>query len=366
MNKKKHFGLILAGGQGTRFWPWSTEEKPKQFLNIIGKEPLITQTYNRLKKCIRPENIFIVADKKYLGLVKESIPEFKDSNFIDEPSPKNTAPCLILSNIALSQIDGDANIAVVPADHYIPDTDIFASQLKDALNFADSKFIITSGIKPNMPHTGYGYIKFNENVSSTPDNTEFFDLLEFKEKPKQKVAKKYLAEGNYYWNSGMFFYNLKHFKYFLQEYSPYYYECYIELDRAFHNKIEFNTIYNAIKPESIDYALMEKVKEVKMFKAEFQWSDVGAWSSVYELNPKDEQGNVATQKDNIFIDSKNSLIFSTVEKPVAAIGLKNIVVINTENGVLVADINELQKVKEVIQELKCTNQRSRNQKVFKS
>lgn len=350
---KKHFGLILAGGQGTRFWPWSTEKVPKQFLDIIGEDSLITQTYNRLKQCILEKNIFVVADKKYLDLVREAIPGFEESNFIDEPSPKNTAPCLILSNIALSRIDEDAHVAVVPADHYIPDIDIFAAQINDALNFADSKFIITSGIKPNMPHTGYGYIKFNENVSSTPENTEFFDLIEFKEKPELKVAEEYLVEGNYYWNSGMFFYNLKHFKTFLKEYSPYYYDCCIELEKSFHSKIAFNNIYNAIKPESIDYALMEKVKEVKMFKARFRWNDVGAWSSVYELNPKDEQGNVADKKNNIFIDSENSMIFSTNEKPVAVIGLKNIAVINTENGILVANMDELQKVKTVIQELKC-------------
>ena len=264
----------MAGGQGTRFWPWSTADKPKQFLNIIGKDPLITQTYNRVKTCIRPENIFVVADKRYLGLVKECIPGFEDSNFIDEPSPKNTAPCLILSNIVLSQINENANVAVVPADHYIPDTEKFAAQLKDALNFADNRFIVTSGIKPTEPHTGYGYIRFNENISATPENTEFFDLVEFKEKPKLKTAKKYLEEGNYYWNSGMFFYNLKHFKSFFEEYSPYYYEQYLELENAIHDRPVLESIYNSIKPESIDYALMEKVKEAKVFRAGYRWSPV--------------------------------------------------------------------------------------------
>jgi mannose-1-phosphate guanylyltransferase len=349
---KKHFGLILAGGQGTRFWPWSTEETPKQFLSIVGREPLITQTYNRLKKFMHAENIFVVADRKYLGLVKESIPGFKETNFIDEPSPKNTAPCLILSNIALSQINEDANVAVVPADHYIPDTDIFAVQLKEALNFADNKFIITSGIAPTMPHTGYGYIHFNENISTTPENTEFFDLMGFREKPALEVAEEYLGEGNYYWNSGMFFYKLKHFKAFLEQYSPYYYQQYVQLENAFHDKSKFTDIYNAIEKDSIDYALMEKVKEVKMFKAAFRWSDVGAWSSVYELNAKDAQGNVAEKKNNIFIDSENSMILSTDEKPVAVVGLENIAVINTENGILVADMHELQRVKKVIRELK--------------
>ena len=349
---KKHFGLIMAGGQGTRFWPWSTEETPKQFLSIIGKEPLVTRTYNRLKQCIPAENIFIVADKKYLGLVKQSIPGFRESNFIDEPSPKNTAPCLILSNIALSHIEEDANTAVVPADHYIPDTEVFAAQLEDTLNFADNQCIITSGIKPTMPHTGYGYIKFNENAAAPGGNTTFFDVASFKEKPKPQVAEQYLAEGNYYWNSGMFFYNLKHFKLFLQEYSPYYYEQYLELEKTFHHRPSLCNVYNAVKPESIDYALMEKVKQVKMFKAGFRWSDVGAWSSVYELNPKDEQGNVTEKSNNIFIDSNDSMIFSTEGIPIAVVGLKNIAVINTKNGILISDLNQLQKVKTVTQRMK--------------
>lgn len=343
----------MAGGQGTRFWPWSTADKPKQFLNIVGVDPLITQTYNRLKTCIRPENIFVVADKRYLELVKECIPDFNDSNFIDEPSPKNTAPCLILSNIVLSQFNKNANVAVVPADHYIPDTDIFAAQLEDALTFANNRFIVTSGIRPTEPHTGYGYIKFNANISTTPDDTEFFDLVEFKEKPKLKTAKKYVQEGNYYWNSGMFFYNVKHFKSFFEQYSPYYYEQYLELENAIHDRPALESIYNSIEPESIDYALMEKVKEAKVFRAGYRWSDVGAWSSVYELNEKDELGNVAEKGNNIFIGSKGSLIFSTEgDKPIAVVGLKDVAVINTENGILISNLNQLQKVKEVTKKLK--------------
>jgi mannose-1-phosphate guanylyltransferase len=349
---KKHFGLILAGGQGTRFWPWSTEDIPKQFLPIVGDEPLITQTFKRLTKAMPPGNIFIVADKKYLGLVMEAIPGFKEANFIVEPSPKNTAPCLILSNIVLSRVEADANVAVAPADHYIPDVDIFASQLEDALNFADNQYIITSGIKPTGPHTGYGYIKFTANSASRGGDTEFFAVEAFREKPSLKVAEQYLAEGNYYWNSGMFFYNLKFFKQLLEKYSPYYYDQYLELEKAFQVGKRFEDVYNAIKPESIDYALMEKVKEVKMFKAGFRWSDVGAWSSVYELNAKDGQGNAAFRKNNIFIDSENSLVFSTEEKPIAVIGLRDIAVINTGNGILVADLNHLQKVKEVTRRLK--------------
>ncbi len=171
-----NFGLIMAGGQGTRFWPYSTEKKPKQFLNIVGDEPLIKQTYDRLKEFIKPENIFIVADKKYLDLSLDSIPGFRKANFIEEPSPKNTAPCLILSNIVLSKINSEGIILVVPADHYIPDHDTFAREMTNALSMADEKYIITSGIKPYIAHTGYGYVKFSEDNSSVSGNTRFFNV----------------------------------------------------------------------------------------------------------------------------------------------------------------------------------------------
>ncbi len=349
--QKKYFGLILGGGQGTRFWPWSTEEVPKQFLNIIGDEPLIAQTYNRLKTIIPPENIYVVADIKYVWWIMDSIRGFQQSHLITEPVPRNTAPALILANIYLSRIDEEANVLVVPADHYIPNTDVFATQMRDALEFADNKCVITCGIRPNMPHTGYGYIKFDEKSSTHSNMNEFYDVLEFREKPELPVAEHYLKEGNYYWNSGMFVYKVKHFKEFLGDYAPYYYIQYTELGKAFHHKLSFYETFANMKAESIDYALMEKLPEVKMFKAKFEWNDLGSWSTVYELHPKDEQNNLRLKENNLFIDSRNSMIFSTTDKPVAAVGLNNIAVINTDNGVLVADMNELQRVKEVIKKL---------------
>lgn len=352
--EKRNYGLIMAGGQGTRFWPWSSEEKPKQFLSIIGKESLITQTYNRLKDFLKEENIFIVADKKYLKAVKEALPGFNEANYIAEPSPRNTAPCLMLANIVLSQIQGDARLIAAPADHYIPERDIFADQFTAALEMAEEKCIITCGIKPTLPHTGYGYIEFDDCKSYPRGDTQFFNVLGFKEKPKIDDAEKYLAAGNYYWNSGMFVYKLSYFKELLKEYSPYYFGEYLELENTLNDREALAARFNAIKPQSIDYALMEKVKEVKMFKARFSWNDVGAWSSVYELNEKDRQNNVAAGRNNIFIDSTGSLIFSTEEKPIAVIGLHNVIVIDTEHGILVANIEETQKVKDVIAELKKT------------
>ncbi len=341
----------MAGGQGTRFWPWSTEDIPKQFLNIVGEEPLITQTFNRLKTFIPAENIFVVADIKYLGLVMDSIPGFRQANFITEPTPKNTAPCLLLSNIKLSSINPDANVLVVPADHYIPDVEIFAQQMKAALEYADNECIITSGIKPNMPHTGYGYLQFDPSSGEESGGTEFFDLNEFKEKPDRETARQYVDSGNYFWNSGMFVYKLRHFKNFLGEYSPYYFIQYNELEKVYQHKLALYELFCGIKPESIDYALMEKVKEIKMFKAGFEWNDVGAWTSVYELSEKDTENNSGNNQNNVFVESRDSMIFSTTNRPVAVLGLENVAVINTSNGILVADMGKLQEVKRVIKKL---------------
>ena len=341
----------MAGGQGTRFWPYSTEKVPKQFLSIVGKQPLILQTYNRLKAFIRRDNIYIVADRKYLKLTQKSIPGFREANFIAEPSPKNTAPCLILANIVLSRKDPDANILVVPADHYIPDLDIFTEQMRDALEFADNPAMITAGITPHTPHTGYGYINFDPSRSERLNQTRFFEVKAFKEKPKLPRARKYVRKRNYYWNSGMFVYKLKYFREFIEEYNPYYAEQYEQLEKTFKDKNKFRAVFNRITPKSIDFALMEKMKAVKMFQAKFSWSDVGAWSSVFELNARDSKGSVNIN-NHVAIDSHNCLLFSTENKPIAAIGIDDLVVINTPEGILVAPMDQVQKVKDVVGLLK--------------
>jgi len=349
--KNNHFALIMAGGQGTRFWPWSTAEKPKQFLSVVGEEPLLTQTYKRLKKFINKKNIFIIADGKYLKNVQECLPGFPTANFIAEPAPRNTAPALIQANICLSQINPHANLLVVPSDHFIADENIFAAQLTAALEYAQNRCIVTAGIKPSEPHSGYGYIRFAKTNPHKKGNIDFYKIMQFKEKPDKKTALNYLKKENYYWNSGMFVYKLAYFKDFFKKYSPYYHKQYELLERAAGNSERFAALYKAVKPESIDYALMEKIKEVVMFKAEFSWNDVGSWSSVYDMNKKNKQKNVC-RGPIIAIDTHQSLLFSDQSKPLAVIGLDQVAVINTENGILVAPLSQLQQVKQIIQILK--------------
>ena len=349
--KSNHFALIMAGGQGTRFWPWSTADKPKQFLSVVGTQPLITQTYKRLRKFIPARNIFVSADKKYLPAVRECLPGFPRRNFIAEPAPRNTAPALIQANIFLSRIDPDASLLVVPADHFIADERTFARQLTAALGYARNRCVITAGIKPSEPHTGYGYIQFSTPDSRSNDASGFFPISQFKEKPDHKTALKYVKNGNYYWNSGMFIYKLAFFREFLKKYAAYYSSQYDKLEKTFASAKLFEKTYKAIKPESIDYALMEKLKEAVMFKAAFAWNDVGSWSSVYEMNAKDGRKNVCRGRA-MAIDTRNSLLFSSEKKPLAVIGLDGIAVIDTKDGILIAPMGKLQQVKQVIQLLK--------------
>ena len=343
--------MIMAGGQGTSFWPWSTAAKPKQFLSVVGKQPLITQTYRRLKKFIPATNIFVIADKKYLAAVRDCLPGFPRRNYISEPAPRNTAPALIQANIYLSKIDPDANLLVVPADHFIADEKTFARQLTAALEYAQNRCIITAGIEPSEPNTGYGYIQFIENKRKGRASSVFVPIKQFKEKPEHKTAVEYLKKGNFYWNSGMFVYKLVFFREFLKKYAPYYSSQYEKLKRSFGKPELFARTYKAITPESIDYALMEKLKEAVMFKAAFAWNDVGSWSSVYEMNEKNGDKNVCRGR-TIAIDTRDSLLFSNIDKPMAVIGLDKIAVINTENGILIAPLSKLQQVKQVIAQLK--------------
>ena len=349
--KNNHFALIMAGGQGTRFWPWSTAEKPKQFLTVVGDQPLVTQTYRRLLKFIAKKNIFVIADGKYLPAVRECLPGFPKSNFIAEPAPRNTAPALIQANIHLSRIDPDANLLVVPADHFIADEKTFAKQMTAALNYAQNRCVITAGIKPSEPHSGYGYIQFIKNRAAKNSPRGFFPIKQFKEKPDHGTAMKYIKSGYFYWNSGMFIYKMAFFREFFKKYSPYYSNQYEKLEKSQKNTKLFARIYKAIKPESIDYALMEKLKEAVMFKAAFGWNDVGSWSSVYEMNEKNWEKNVCRGRA-IAIDTRNSLLFSNTDKPLAVIGLDKIAVVNTENGILIAPLSQLQQVKKVIERLK--------------
>jgi len=348
----QHIALIMAGGQGTRFWPMSSEKRPKQFLAITSEKSLILETFARLKKIVPAENIYIVADGRYASQIYQSLPEFKSDNLIAEPSPRNTAPCLIYANIFFSRRYETANVIVVPADHHIPDSESFARQMKDALSFADSRCVITAGIKPATPHTGYGYIEFDETISDSTGLTRFYPVNAFHEKPDYNQAMAYLKGGRHYWNGGIFIYNIHHFRDFIREYAADYFQHMRTLEQCWHNAEEVKKGFAQFKAEAIDRVLMEKMNEARMLKAEFLWNDVGSWSSIYELSDKDDKGN-SIRNDGLMINSRQSMVINELSIPIALVGVDGLSVIATRDGILVTRTEAAQEVKEVPGLLSC-------------
>ncbi len=347
----KNLALIMAGGQGTRFWPWSTAEKPKQFLPVAGDQPLVTQTFRRLARFIPPQQIYVVAEERYRALTLAAIPELSPDNYIVEPAARNTAPCLIWAGVVLARRHPGSRLLVVPADHWIGDEETFARQLSAALEMAGKASIVTGGIRPDCPHTGYGYIQADPAHSQTAGGCEFYPALGFREKPDPRTAAGYVAAGTYFWNSGMFVYDLATFRSLLARHAPEYFAFQEALEQAGDDTAAVERAFARVRPESIDYALMEKAEGVVTFPAAFQWNDVGSWSSVYEMGKKDGSGNVV-RGDAVVIDTQGSLVMGQGEIPVAVVGLENVAVIHTASGVLVAPRDRLQQVKDVIAELR--------------
>ena len=343
---KEHVALIMAGGQGTRFWPMSSEKRPKQFLAITSDKPLILETFERLRRIVSPEHIFIVADGRYADQISQALPDFPLANLIAEPQPRNTAPCLIYANIFLSRRYENANLVVVPADHHIPDSDSFARQMKDALDYADQRCVITAGIKPLYAHTGYGYIEADESLGDSHGLTRFQPVRTFHEKPDHQRALTYINSGRHYWNGGMFIYNIHHFRDFIREYAPEYFQHMRTIEQCWEDAQEVKTAFGLFKAEAIDRVLMEKMTEARMFKADFAWNDVGSWSSIYELADKDGDGN-CRRGEGLLVNAHKSMIVNELHIPLALVGVDGLSVVATADGILVTRTDRAQEVKEV-------------------
>lgn len=332
--------LIMAGGKGTRFWPKSTEEMPKQFLNLIDEKTMIQLTYERLLKIIPSENIFVVTGEKYKKLVEEQLDTLPTRNIIVEPTGRNTAPCILLACMYIKQIYDDATIAVLPSDHAIGNNNEFCRILQMGENYVENEnknAIITIGITPNRPETGYGYIKFEKSQ----DNV--IKVERFVEKPDLETAKKYLADGNYLWNAGMFIFNAEKMLNELEEnYSGYGVLKQLPKinDKDYYEKL--NRLYPECESISIDYAVMEKSKNIYVIPGDFGWDDIGTWMSLLRYLKSDENGNYL--KGNVIsYDSKENIVYAG-EKKIILLNVEDIFCIDAD-GVLV--IGNREKLKEV-------------------
>jgi mannose-1-phosphate guanylyltransferase len=341
--------LIMAGGEGTRFWPLSRKDNPKQFLKLNDEQKtMLQQTVERIAQLVPYEQIFIATNDSYQQAIKDQLAELPEDNIIIEPLKRNTAPSIGLSSVIIEEKYPGSTMLVLPADHLIKDQNNFLDILKKGImTAATGKNLVTIGIEPTHPETGYGYIHFGDKLH-TIDGDSVFKVENFTEKPDLDTATEFLKDGSYLWNSGMFIWNLNSILANIEKHLP---KLHLSLEKI---KEALNTEQQAeiIKEEfekmesiSIDYGIMEKADDIFVIPGSFGWDDLGSWPALERIKKVDEQGNVVVGK-HYGIDTKNSIIHST-DKVITTIGLDNIVIVNTDDAVLICDKKRAQEVKRI-------------------
>jgi len=346
------YAVIMAGGSGTRFWPLSRRTTPKQVLAFNSPQTMMQETMNRLEGLIPREQTFIVTNEEQVKIIAPQLPQFKESCFLLEPVARNTAPCIGLAAIHIYNQDPDGIMVVMPADHLIRDTSAFQNVIKTAIDFVEKHdALMTIGIPPTRPETGYGYIQFKTSGKSNSDNV--CKVVTFAEKPDKKTAELFLKSGDFYWNSGIFIWRASRILKEMEEHLP---EQYAQLQKiaVSLNKTNYQQKltkhYKIIRPISIDYGIMEVTSSPRfMIEGDFQWSDVGSWDELYRISKKGCDGNVLIG-ETLTIDSERNYIYSP-EKLTAVIGLADILVVNTPNATLICPFDRAQDVKEVVEKL---------------
>lgn len=349
---KNRYCIIMAGGIGSRFWPVSRTNRPKQFLDFFGTgHTLLQLTYDRFRKIIPPENIFIITNEQYEDLVKQQIPDADDKHILLEPQRRNTAPCIAWAAYHIQAIDPEANIVVTPSDHLILKEDAFAECIGKGLEFVNNfPALLTLGVKPNRPETGYGYIQIGDE-----SNGDIKTVKTFTEKPNQELAEVFVESGEFFWNSGIFIWNVQTIIKAFQRYLP-------EVSARFESGIgKFNTSeekefiqenFPACQNISIDFGLMEKASNVFVLCADFGWADVGTWGSLYDISSKDKNGNVNQEGKSLIYESDNNIIAVPKDKLVVIEGLKNYIVADSDNVLLICRKDEEERIRQIVNDAK--------------
>lgn len=342
------FAIIMAGGSGTRFWPASREHLPKQFLAITGDRTMLEETIARAERFTSPSRISVVVGRVHAELTSQIL-SGKPAEILVEPRGRNTAACIGLAALHARRLNEDEPMVVLPADHFIADVESFARTIRAAADVARDGAIITLGIQPNRPETGYGYIHIGER-SGEAFGQSYFRVRRFVEKPDYRTALGYLSSGDYLWNSGIFVFTARTILGEIEACIPKLHEGLMEIDRAI-GAADYDAVaervYDRLESISIDYGVMEKTsKPIFVFKADFGWSDVGSWQALYELRSAecDEQGNLSLG-DSVIVDSKRNLVFSSTDRKVALLGVEDLVVVDTPDAVMVARLDRSQDVK---------------------
>ena len=338
MTNNNNYCVIMAGGIGSRFWPYSRKNKPKQFLDFFGTgHTLLQLTFDRYSKIVPKENIFVSTNSQYAELVKEQLPQLSESQILLEPIRRNTAPCIAWASIHIQQLNPEANIIVAPADHLILKETEFIEAITKGLEFvAQSPQLLTLGIKPNRPETGYGYIQIDEEKQG-----DFYKVKTFIEKPQLEFAKVFVESDEFYWNSGIFIWNVNTILKAFDTYMP-------EICETFkRNESDLEALPNI----SIDYAIMEKADNVYVQLCNFGWADLGTWGALHEASPKDQYKNVIINGHTMLYDCQNSIIAMPQGKLAVLQGLEDYLVADTNNVLLICKKDEESTIRRYVNDV---------------
>jgi mannose-1-phosphate guanylyltransferase len=349
---KNYYAILMAGGVGSRFWPLSTENNPKQFHDMLGTgDTLLQKTFYRLIKLIPHENVFILTNERYKDLVHDQLPVLTDRQVVLEPEMRNTAPCILYASLKIQKENQDAVMIVAPSDHWIEDEDKFNQNVKQAFEYsAKNDALLTLGIKPTFPNTGYGYIEYDSasKQSIKPVN-------QFREKPDYEKAKEFLAQGNFLWNAGIFIWSARSVVEAFKMCEPELYELFNQGIDVYNTEFEDDFIrnnYGKAENISVDYAIMEKSKNVFVLPAEFDWNDLGTWGSLYDKLEKDENKNALVNAKILAEDASGNMIRTKKDKIVVVEGLNDYIIVDKEDVLLIFPKEKEQDIKNVLQNVK--------------
>lgn len=351
---KNHYVLIMAGGIGSRFWPLSRTSHPKQFIDILGTgKTLIQQTFDRFLNIVPKENIFILTNETYVSLVLEQLPGIDQSQILAEPIMRNTAPCIAYGSHKIRKINPNAAIVVSPSDHLILDPEEFTRCIKKSLDTAlNNDCLITLGIKPSRPDTGYGYIQYNNSKIGE----DFFKVKTFTEKPNLEIAKTFVQSGDFLWNAGIFVWSVKNILNSFEAHLPEMNDIFKEGENIYNTPKESEFVQSAFSQctnISIDYGIMEKADNVYVLPAEFGWSDLGTWASIYDLSEKDYVGNAVIPSERVIMyDSSNCMVNVSKDKLLVLQGLHDFIVVEENNTILICPRDKEQEIKQIVADVK--------------
>lgn len=354
---KNYYCVIMAGGIGRRFWPLSKTDRPKQFLDILGTgRTLLQQTYDRFHKIMPPDHIFIVSNLEYQEIIAEQLPDLAEENILLEPLRRNTAPCIDYANFRIQQKDPLARIVVAPSDHLIIKEEEFLRSVEQGLEFvASNNALLTLGIVPSRPETGYGYIQSKEEQVKGYESLVLRKVKTFTEKPDGKLARVFLESGDFYWNAGIFFWSLETIMNSFEEHLPEIHSLFKEGAEIYGTKNEKGFIhetYGNCRNISIDYGIMEKADNVYVLISDFGWSDLGTWGSLYEQLKKDKKKNSISGKNVFLYESSGSLVNVQDDMLVVLQGLKDCIVVQNEKIILICKREAEQKIKQYLTDIK--------------